>query len=112
MWATPDEPSEALIGLYQRACAHGDRTIEDLDLDAPGSVAHWPEDRRHTTLGVLLIRIVDETAQHAGHADIVRELIDGRAGPGQGDTSRGRVAGPRCPDRGRSQRISARSRRS
>ena len=80
MWATPDESSEALIGLYQRVCAHADRTIEDLELDAPGSVAHWPEDRRDTTLGVLLIRVVAETAQHAGHADILRELIDGKAG--------------------------------
>jgi hypothetical protein len=44
-------------------------------------VAHWPEDRRDTTLGFLLIRMVAETAQHAGHADIVRELIDGYAGP-------------------------------
>ena len=42
---------------------------------------HWPEERRGTTLGVLLIRMVAETAQHAGHADIIRELIDGRGGP-------------------------------
>lgn len=81
MWAKPDESSEYLTGLYKRACAHGDQTIADLDLQAPGWVAHWPEDRRDTTLGVLLIRMVAETAQHAGHADIVRELIDGRAGP-------------------------------
>jgi hypothetical protein len=83
MWAKPDESSEYIIGLYQRACAHADRVIADLDLDAPGSVAHWPEDRRDTTLGVLLIRMVAETAQHAGHADIVRELIDGKGGPDQ-----------------------------
>jgi len=81
MWATPDESSEYLIGLYERACAHGDETIADLDLQTPGRVTHWPEDRRDTTLGVLLIRMVAETAQHAGHADIIRELIDGRAGP-------------------------------
>jgi Protein of unknown function (DUF664) len=80
MWAKSDESSEYLIGLYQRACAHGDRTIEELDLDSPGAVPHWPEDRRATTLGVLLIRMVAETAQHAGHADIIREMIDGQAG--------------------------------
>jgi hypothetical protein len=80
MWATAGDTSEDLIALYQRACAHGDSTIEALELDAVGSVAHWPEDRRATTLGVLLIRMVTETAQHAGHADIVRELIDGQAG--------------------------------
>jgi hypothetical protein len=81
MWAKPDESSEYLIGLYRRACAHADLVIADLDLEAPGSVAHWPEGRRDTTLGVLLIRMVAETAQHAGHADIIRELIDRRAGP-------------------------------
>jgi hypothetical protein len=81
MWATPDESTEYITGLYRRACAHADGVIAALDLDAPGSVAHWPEDRRDTTLGVLLIRMVAETAQHAGHADIIRELIDGRGGP-------------------------------
>jgi uncharacterized damage-inducible protein DinB len=81
MWALPSESSEYLTGLYQRACAFADETITSLDLDAPGSVAHWPEGSRTTTLGVLLIRMVDETAHHAGHADIVRELIDGTGGP-------------------------------
>jgi hypothetical protein len=83
MWAKPDESSEYLIGLYQRACAHADEVIAELDLEAAGAVAHWPEHRRKTTLGFLLIRMVAETAQHAGHADIVRELIDGKGGPDQ-----------------------------
>jgi hypothetical protein len=83
MWATPDESSEYITGLYRRACAHADSVLAALNLDAPGSVAHWPEDRRATTLGVLLIRMVAETAQHAGHADIVRELIDGKGGADQ-----------------------------
>jgi hypothetical protein len=81
MWARPDESSESIISRYQRACAHADRTIAELELDAPGSVAHWDDDRRDTTLGAVLIWMVWETAQHAGHADIVRELIDGTAGP-------------------------------
>jgi Protein of unknown function (DUF664) len=80
MWARPDESSEYLISLYRRACAHADLAIAGLDLESPASVAHWPQDRRDTTLGVLLIRMVAETAQHAGHADIIRELIDGKAG--------------------------------
>jgi hypothetical protein len=80
MWARPDESTEYLISLYRRACAHADLAIAGLDLESPASVAHWPQDRRDTTLGVLLIRMVAETAQHAGHADIIRELIDGKAG--------------------------------
>lgn len=83
MWATPDESSEYITGLYRRACAHADGVIDALEVEAPGFVAHWPEDRRDTTLGVMLIRMVAETAQHAGHADIIRELIDGKGGPDQ-----------------------------
>jgi hypothetical protein len=81
MWARPGESGEYLTGLYRRACAHADGVIDELGLDAPARVAHWPEARRDTTLGVLLVRMTAETGQHAGHADIVRELIDGRGGP-------------------------------
>jgi hypothetical protein len=85
MWPAPNESSEYLIGLYRRACAHANRTIAELDLATEGSVAHWPPDRRRTTLGVLLIRVLDETAHHLGHADIIRELIDGSAGADHDD---------------------------
>jgi uncharacterized protein DUF664 len=81
MWASADESREELLDLYARACRHGDETIAALGLDAPGSVPHWSEERRATTLGVLLVRMVDETAHHAGHADICRELIDGQGPP-------------------------------
>jgi hypothetical protein len=80
LWATPDESSAWILGLYERACAHGDETIDALDLDTPGHVPHWPADRADTTLGALLVWVLSETAQHAGHAEIVRELVDGRAG--------------------------------
>lgn len=80
MWATPDESSDYIAGVYRQACAHSDRTITELDLDSPGHVEHWADGHRETTLGVLLIRMVAETAQHVGHADIIREQIDGRLG--------------------------------
>lgn len=85
MWTKADETSDYLIGLYKRACEHGDQTIAELDLDSPARVPHWPDERADTTLGVLLIRMVDETAQHAGHADIVREMIDGAGGVDRDD---------------------------
>ena len=78
MWATADESRDYIIGLYERACAHADETVETLELDAPASVAHWAPDRRSTTLGFLLVRTVEETGHHAGHAEICRELIDGQ----------------------------------
>lgn len=83
MWATADESSDYIIGVYHRACGHADVTVAELELDSVGRVAHWPVGRQETTLGVLLIRMVGETAQHAGHADIVRELIDSRVGNAQ-----------------------------
>jgi Protein of unknown function (DUF664) len=82
MWATPEETTEYITGMYREAWAHSDQTIASLDLNAPGSVPHWPADRRDTTLGVLLIRVLEDTAQHAGQADILRELIDGTNGAG------------------------------
>ncbi|RAS65030.1 uncharacterized protein DUF664 [Lentzea atacamensis] len=80
MWAKPDESREYLLDLYRLAWRHSDESIAQLQLDAPASVPWWPEHRRQTTFGHLLVRVVAETAQHAGHCDIVRELIDGRSG--------------------------------
>ena len=79
MWATPDQSREEIIGLYRRAWAHADATISELSLDAPGRVPWWG-DRGDVRLHLILIHMIAETARHAGHADIVRELIDGAAG--------------------------------
>jgi hypothetical protein len=80
MWATPDESRDDIVGLYRRAWAHSDTTIDALPLDAVGQVPHWPADRRHVTLHRALVHMIAETHRHAGHADIVRELIDGAVG--------------------------------
>ncbi len=78
MWATPDESSEHIVGVYRAACAHADETIRGHHLDSPGRVPHWPANRQ-ASLGSMLVLMVGETAQHAGHADIVREIIDNTA---------------------------------
>ena len=80
MWATPDQSREYIIDLYHVAWDHSDASVRELGLGAPAYVEWWPEERRNTTLGHLVTRTVAETAQHAGHADIIREMIDGRAG--------------------------------
>jgi len=80
MWATADESRRQIIDLYHRAWAHSDATIEALELDAVGRVPWWPEDRSEVTLHLVLVHMIAETNRHAGHADIVRELIDGSAG--------------------------------
>ena len=80
MWATAAESREEIIGLYHRAWAHGDATIDALTLDAIGHVPWWPPERRDVTLHRILVHLIAETHRHAGHADIVRELIDGATG--------------------------------
>lgn len=79
------ESREYLVDLYCSVWAVPDAAIADLPLDAPASVAWWPEERRVTTVGHLLVRVVAETAQHAGHADILREGLDGQGGPHKDD---------------------------
>jgi len=80
MWATAEESREQIIGLYRRIWAHSDATIDALALDAIGHVPWWPPERSEVTLHRILVHMVAETDRHAGHADIVRELIDGAVG--------------------------------
>jgi uncharacterized damage-inducible protein DinB len=80
MWASEDETRAEIVGLYRRVWVHSDATIDALDLDTVGTVAHWPPDRRESTLHLMLVHMIAETHRHAGHADIVRELIDGAVG--------------------------------
>ncbi|HEY9293737.1 MAG TPA: DinB family protein [Microlunatus sp.] len=91
MWATPGEASSYIVEVYRQATAHADETIRVLDLDSPGTVPHWGENGQ-TTLGSMLVLMVGETAQHAGQADIVRELLDGVVGAPNLDRGSGRLA--------------------
>jgi uncharacterized damage-inducible protein DinB len=85
MWATGGETREDVIELHRFAAAHRDATIEALPLDASGEVPWWPQERRHVTLHQILVHMCVERAHHLGHADILRELIDGTAGQRPGD---------------------------
>jgi hypothetical protein len=78
-WATAEETRADIVGLYHRVWAHSDATIEALDLDAPGLVPWWGE-RSNVSLRLILVHMIAETNRHCGHADIVRELIDGAVG--------------------------------
>lgn len=80
MWARAEEGREEIVAHYRRVWAHSDASVRELGMDAPAHVPWWPPEGRDTTLGWLLVHQVDETAHHAGHADILRESIDGRAG--------------------------------
>ncbi len=89
MWATPEESRAGVVALYRRAWALTDATVEELPLDAAGRVPWWS--RPEVTLHRVLVHVIAETHRHAGHADIVRELVDGSAGL--------RAAGDNLPER-------------
>lgn len=85
MWATADESSDYIVGLYRQASAHTDHVVAALGPEAPATVAWWPAGSRETTLGALLARVLKDTSMHAGQLQILRELIDGRAGQDRAD---------------------------
>jgi uncharacterized damage-inducible protein DinB len=72
----PDETIEDVLAFYGRARAAADQVIEELEVEDAGTA--WFGDT--VTLRWVLIHMVEETARHAGHVDILRELIDGMAG--------------------------------
>jgi len=80
MWATEDESREDIVGRYRRVWAHSDATIDALPVDSPGVVPWWP--RPDVMLFNVLVHVLTETSRHAGHADILREQLDGATGVG------------------------------
>ena len=75
MWATARETRTEIVERYLRACEHSDATIAALPVDAPGHVPWWP--RPDVKLFNVLVHVLTETNRHAGHADILREQLDG-----------------------------------
>jgi uncharacterized damage-inducible protein DinB len=77
-YASADETTAGLIQCYRRVQAFADETIESLPLDAAGNVTWWRNPK--VTLGQILIHVSMDLARHAGHADILREGVDGSVG--------------------------------
>jgi hypothetical protein len=76
MWATPEESSADLLSAYRRACDAALESIDALDFDAIGT--------HHTGLKVslrwMILNVLSDTLRHLGHADVIRENIDGAIG--------------------------------
>jgi len=76
-------PGETLAGLlesYEAVASHMDEllaTLPDLDAAQPLPEAPWYEPGASWSARQVLLHVIAETAQHAGHADIIREAIDG-----------------------------------
>jgi uncharacterized damage-inducible protein DinB len=76
-WATEHETRDEIVGLYQRVWQHTDATISALAIDAPGYVPWWDD---HVKLFNVMVHMLSDTTRHAGHADILREQLDGTVG--------------------------------
>ncbi len=87
-FVTPPEVSlrEALAQV-DRWWEHADRTITELAPDARGRVPWWSGERAEVTLQQVLVHMTAETHRHAGHADVLRERLDGLAGLRPGSTN-------------------------
>jgi hypothetical protein len=76
-------PGETLAGLlddYAAAARQTDdllATLPDLDASRPLPEAPWSEPGARWSARRVLLHVIAETSQHAGHADIIREAIDG-----------------------------------
>ena len=76
-WAAGHETREDIVGLYQRVQRHSDATIIALPIDAPGYVPWW---REEVKLFAIMAHVLSDATRHAGHADILREQLDGATG--------------------------------
>jgi hypothetical protein len=72
----PDETTADVLGFYDRARHAADAAIEATGLDDVGTARFGDQ----VTMRWVLIHMLEETARHAGHMDILRELIDGATG--------------------------------
>lgn len=75
---TPEDTLEAAVDLYQRTW----RRVDDVVVITPSldEVGSGDGDETPVNLRWILMHLLEETARHAGHADILRELIDGQTG--------------------------------
>jgi hypothetical protein len=77
-YATDTETPAGIVDLYRRVQAFADETVDALPLDAIGHVAHWGGEA--VTLHGVMVHKIADLQRHAGHADILRELLDGSVG--------------------------------
>src|SRR6476620_8065482 len=76
MRAAEGEATDEIVAFYQRAWAAADAAIHELSLEGTGTAYTG----RTVSLRWVLVHMIEDTVRHAGHADILRELIDGGTG--------------------------------
>ena len=76
MRAAPGETTQEIVDFYRRSWTAADASVRELGLDATGT------SYAGTTVSMrwVLVHMIEDTVRHAGHADIIRELVDGGTG--------------------------------
>jgi hypothetical protein len=72
----PGDTTESVLGYYARACSASDQAISEVDFDTTGTT--WLGDT--VSFRWAILHMIEETARHAGHADVIREHIDNTTG--------------------------------
>jgi uncharacterized damage-inducible protein DinB len=77
-----DETIEDVLARYDRIAERTEKTVTEIDdLGHPVPIDHsapWnPKDLDHWSLRWVLLHVIEETSRHTGHADIIRETVDG-----------------------------------
>ena len=80
---TSDHPTQAVFDFYRATCARSNAVLDATPLSTPPRGRHnQPLDEPVTDLRWIVLHMIEETARHAGHLDLARELLDGRTGLG------------------------------
>jgi hypothetical protein len=74
---TTDEPSTEVIAFYRDQCAQSEAVLATTPLSAPPLGKHGPGGFEPPNVRWVVLHMIEETARHAGHLDIARELLDG-----------------------------------
>jgi uncharacterized damage-inducible protein DinB len=75
-----DVTGDDIVAAYRHACAHSDEIVRACpDLSTMARAANPGEDRLGS-LRRIVVHMIEETGRHAGHADILREQLDGATG--------------------------------
>jgi uncharacterized damage-inducible protein DinB len=80
---TTPRPPSAVFAFYRAQCERSNAVLDSLPLSTPPLGRHpgWLGEET-TDLRRIVLHMIEETARHAGHLDVVRELLDGKTGLG------------------------------
>ena len=77
-----DLPPAEIIAFYRDQCAQSDAVLAVTPLSAQPRGKHGHEEDEPPDVRWIVLHMIEETARHAGHLDIARELLDGQTGRG------------------------------